>query len=162
MLSLRTNELNQLRLESERGGLLPSLANKMKTMKLLAWIIALLITTSLTLSAADAAAAKAKGKKLYHVVAFKFKDTAAKDDIKKVEDAFRALPKKIKEIQSLEWGTNVSKEQRDKGFTHCFVLAFRSEEDCSTYIEHPEHKGFVGIVGPVLADVFVIDFWAQK
>ena len=27
---------------------------------------------------------------------------------------------------------------------------------------HPDHKKFGGIVGPVLGDVFVIDFWAQE
>jgi hypothetical protein len=55
----------------------------------------------------------------------------------------------------------VSKENRDKGFTHCFILAFRSEGDRDTYVEHPEHKAFAKIVGPVLDDVFVLDFWAK-
>ncbi len=105
--------------------------------------------------------AKAAGT-LQHVVCFKFKSTASEQDIKKVEAAFRELKQKIPQIVSLEWGTNVSKENRDKGFTHCFILAFRSEQDRDTYIEHPEHKAFGKIVGPVLDDVFVIDFWAKK
>jgi hypothetical protein len=99
--------------------------------------------------------------KLYHVVSFKFKPAANTDDIKKVERAFQALKEKISVIATLEWGTNVSKEKRDKGFTHCFVLTFRSEADRDAYIEHPDHKAFGKIVGPVLEDVYVIDFWSR-
>jgi len=29
------------------------------------------------------------------------------------------------------------------------------------YLEHPEHKAFGKLIGPVLEDVFVIDFWAK-
>jgi hypothetical protein len=100
--------------------------------------------------------------KLNHVVSFKFKSTAASADIKKVESAFEALKKKIPEIVSLEWGTNVSKENKDKGFTHCFILTFKSDKDLNTYINHPDHKAFGKIVGPVVEDVFVIDFWAKS
>ena len=99
--------------------------------------------------------------KLQHVVCFKFKSSAPAADVKKVEEAFQALKKKIPQIAALEWGTNVSKEQRDKGFTHCFLVTFKSEKDRDAYITHPEHKAFGGIVGPVLDDVFVIDFWAK-
>src|SRR6266704_212151 len=99
--------------------------------------------------------------KLQHVVSFKFKAAAAPGDIKKVEAAFEALKKKIPQIVSLEWGTNVSKERKDKGFTHCFILSFKTEKDLDTYIAHPDHKAFGKIVGPVLEDVFVIDFWAK-
>ena len=99
--------------------------------------------------------------KLYHVVSFKFKEGASKDQIKQVEDAFRDLKKKIKEIQSYEWGTNVSPEKHDKGFTHAFILTFKSDKDRDAYLVHPDHKAFGKIVGPVLADVFVVDFWSK-
>ena len=99
--------------------------------------------------------------KLQHVVCFKFKTTATAQDIKQVEEAFQALKQKIPQVVALEWGTNISKEKRDKGFTHCFVLSFKSEKDRDAYIEHPEHKAFGKIVGPVLDDVFVIDFWSK-
>lgn len=99
--------------------------------------------------------------KLQHVVCFKFKATAAPEQIKTVEQAFQGLKKQIPQVQSLEWGTNVSKEKRDKGFTHCFLLSFKSETDRDAYIEHPAHKAFGKIVGPILDDVFVIDFWAK-
>ena len=98
---------------------------------------------------------------LQHVVSFKFKSTASAEDITKVEKAFEALKQKIPEIVHFEWGTNVSKEKHDKGFTHCFILTFKNEKDRDTYIGHPEHKAFGKIVGPVLDDVFVIDFLSK-
>jgi hypothetical protein len=100
--------------------------------------------------------------KLQHVVCFKFKSSATAEDIKKVEEAFQALKGKIPQIVALEWGTNVSKEKKDKGFTHCFILTFKSEEDRDTYVGHPHHKAFGKIVGPVLDDVFVVDFWSKE
>jgi Stress responsive A/B Barrel Domain len=103
-----------------------------------------------------------KGKLLRHTVLFKFKDGTAAADIKKVEDAFRALPSKIKQIKSLEWGTNNSPENLNQGFTHCFFLSFASEADRAVYLPHPAHKEFGSILGPYLDKVLVIDFWAEK
>jgi len=123
-------------------------------MKTFAAILSVILVSGMMMSAHAA-------DKLQHVVCFKFKTTATAQDIKQVEEAFQALKQKIPQVVTLEWGTNVSKEKRDKGFTHCFVLSFKSEQDRDTYIEHPEHKAFGKIVGPVLDDVFVIDFWAK-
>jgi hypothetical protein len=100
--------------------------------------------------------------KLNHVVSFKFKSSATAEQIKEVEDAFKALKQKIKEIQTLEWGTNVSPEKLNKGFTHCWVLSFKSEKDRDAYLVHPDHKAFGKILSPVLDDVFVIDFLAKQ
>lgn len=100
--------------------------------------------------------------KIRHVVSFKFKTSAKKDDIQKVEKAFAGLKKKIPEIKSLEWGTNMSPEKLDKGFTHCWVLSFNSAKDRDAYLVHPDHKEFAKSLGPVLEDVFVVDFVVQK
>jgi hypothetical protein len=121
----------------------------------------LLALAGLLLAAVAApAAAPARGK-LVHLVSFKFKDTASKADIAKLEAAFAALPGKIPQIASFEWGTNVSPEKHDKGFTHGFILTFRTEQDRDAYLVHPDHQEFGKLVGPVVADVFVIDFWAK-
>jgi hypothetical protein len=129
-------------------------------MKMLCILLGILFSIGLTAMAADSAAAK-KGK-LRHVVAFKFKDTASKEDIKKVEDAFRALKTKIPAIVGYEWGINNSPEQHNRGCTHGFILTFNSEKDRDGYLVHPDHKEFGKLVGPLLAEVFVIDFWAQE
>jgi hypothetical protein len=113
-------------------------------------------------AAEPAPAAAAEGKKtLYHVVSLKFKPGTTPEQVKAVETAFVALKDKIPGIKTLEWGTNVSPEKHDKGFTHCFILSFASEKDRDAYLPHPDHKAFGGVLGPVMADVMVIDFWAK-
>jgi stress responsive alpha/beta barrel protein len=100
-------------------------------------------------------------KTLRHVVLFKFKDTVMPDQIKQVEDAFRALPSKISLIKGFEWGTNVSPENLAQGYTHCFFLTFTSDKDRDAYFVHPAHKEFGKFLGPYLDKVAVIDFWSQ-
>ena len=128
----------------------------MKTLALLLTVAGLLATMTISTPAADSSA------KLRHVVAFKFKDGTTKEQIKQVEDAFRDLQKKITEIKAYEWGLNNSPENHNKGCTHGFILTFNSEKDRDTYLNHEAHKEFGKLVGPVLADVFVIDFWVKS
>ena len=101
-------------------------------------------------------------KMLRHVVLFKFKDSSTPAQVKEVEDAFLALPSKIKEITSLEWGTNNSPENLAQGFTHCFFVTFNSEEDRAVYLPHPDHKAFGATLGPHLDKVLVIDYWTNE
>jgi hypothetical protein len=101
-------------------------------------------------------------KQLRHVVLFKFKDGTTEAEIKKVEEAFRALPSKIKEIKGFEWGTNNSPEGLNQGFTHCFFLTFANEEGRAIYLPHPAHKAFGEVLRPYLDKVLVIDYWVQK
>jgi len=98
-----------------------------------------------------------------HVVCLKFKESTKHDDIRKVEEAFRMLKIKISDhVLALEWGTNVSKENKDKGFTHCFVLTFTDEKDVSAYAVHPDHKAFGAMLMPLVDDVFVIDYHTKE
>ena len=129
-------------------------------MKTIALAVALVFSLVSGVFGADSATGK-KGK-LHHVVALKFKEGTSKEQIKEVETAFRDLKKKIKEVNSLKWGTNVSPEKHDKGFTHCFVLTFKSDKDRDAYLVHPDHKAFGKLLGPIMADVFVVDFWPEK
>jgi len=95
---------------------------------------------------------------LRHVVLFKFKKSASKKQIQKVVQAFAALPKKIDTIIDFEMGTDVSVENKSKGFTHGFVVTFRNEKGRAKYLPHPEHQKFVKLVGPLLEDVLVFDY----
>jgi hypothetical protein len=100
---------------------------------------------------------------LRHVVLFKFKDGTSPEQIKQVEQAFAALPSKIKEVARFEWGTDVSPEKKSQGITHCFLLTFRSEADRDAYLVHPAHKEFGSLVGPYLDKdkLCVVDYWAK-
>ena len=130
-------------------------------MKILSLLLALFVGVSFNAVAASDSGKKTKGK-LHHVVAFKFKPTATKEQIKQVVDAFKDLKKKIKEVHTLKWGTNVSPEKHDKGFTHVFLLTFQTEQDRDAYLVHPDHKAFGEKLKPILDDVLAIDFWSEK
>ncbi len=97
-----------------------------------------------------------------HVVFFKFKDGTTKDEIKAVEDAFRDLSKQVETITHYEWGTNVSPEGKDNGFTHCFFVTFRDKEGLEAYLPHPAHKAFGKMAGPHFDKVFVFDYVAAN
>ena len=108
-------------------------------------------------SGGDCCAASARGV-VRHVVLLKFKDTAPAEQVKSIEEKFRALKGRIPQISDLEWGTNVSPENHAQGFTHCFVLTFRDAAARDAYLPHPAHKEFGASLGPVLDKVLVVDF----
>jgi len=129
----------------------------MKTLTLLT-AVALSLLLSIQAHAAD----KETKKTLYHVVSLKFKPEATPEQIKAIETAFAELKTKVPGVVTLAGGTDVSPEKKSKGFTHCFVLTFASDKDRDAYAVHPAHKAFGAMLGPIIADVMVVDFWAQE
>jgi hypothetical protein len=93
------------------------------------------------------------------MVSFKFKESATKEDIKKVETAFAALQKKSPRLCHMKQAPTIARKVWTKAFTHGFVLTFHSGQDRDDYLIHPHHKDFGKLVGPLLEDVFVLDFW---
>ena len=84
----------------------------------------------------------------------------------------QTIPAKIKDMITLGYNQKLSGDIQfvfyphwfdgwNKGTTHGFILTFNSEKARDEYLVHPDHKEFGKLVGPLLADVFVIDFWAQ-
>ena len=131
----------------------------MKTFHIIGLFLAFAIMISAT---GHAQAQKNKGdKSLRHVVLFKFKDSSQPEDVKKVEDAFAGLSKKISLIKDFEWGTNNSPENLNQGLTHCFLVTFASEKDRDAYLIHPEHQKFVEVLKPHLDKVTVLDYWTK-
>jgi len=98
---------------------------------------------------------------LRHVVLFKFKDGTGEEQVGQIERAFCALQDKVDAIYDFEWGTDVSVENLQQGFTHCFVVTFLSEADRAAYLPHPDHKAFGKLLGPHLDKVLVIDYWTK-
>ncbi len=131
-------------------------------MKLIALIVLFASAGMFTVSTlARGEEKKETGGKLFHVVSFKFKEGTTKEQLKTVEDAFGQLKDKVPGITSYSWGTNVSPEKRDKGFTHCFILSFPGDKERDVYLTHAEHKKFIEIAGPHIEDVMVLDFFDQ-
>ncbi len=97
---------------------------------------------------------------LRHVVLFRFKPGITPEAINDVEQAFAALPDKIEAIHDFEWGTDVSVENIAQGYTHCFLVTFRTAADRDAYLPHPAHKAFGETLSPCLDKALVIDYWS--
>lgn len=123
--------------------------------------IVVLLICSVFLSCSDQKSTSTDSKELRHVVLFSFNETVKPAELKQIEDAFEALPSKIKEIKDFEWGLNNSPEKLNKGFTHCYLLTFDSEEGRAIYLPHPAHKAFGDLLTPHLKDVLVVDYWTN-
>ena len=98
---------------------------------------------------------------LRHVVLFSFKDDASYEDVDAIIAGFAALPHAIPGIQAYEWGTNVSPEGLNDGFTHCFTLTFGGAEERDAYLVHPAHRAFVATLKPALERSLVVDYWVR-
>lgn len=96
-----------------------------------------------------------------HIVCFKFKEGTPAAEIERIEKAFAALPEKIDTITGFEWGTNVSPENKAKGFTHAFLVTFKDKAGLEVYIPHPAHQDFVKGLKDHVEDVFVFDYVAK-
>lgn len=97
-----------------------------------------------------------------HVVFFKFKDSATPEQVQALEQAFAELAKKIDTVTGFEWGTNVSPEGLNDGFTHCFLVTFKDKAGLEVYLPHAAHQAFVAQLKPQLDKVFVVDYVAKK
>lgn len=114
-------------------------------------------------SAAPLLAQESTDDPVRHVVVFKYKADATGDQIAQVTDAFRVLQNTIPGITSFEYGTNMSPEGHDDGFTHVYLVTFESAADRDAYLPHPEHEKFGALLGEldILEDVFVVDYVPQ-
>jgi hypothetical protein len=98
---------------------------------------------------------------LRHIVLFQFKDNVLEDQIEMVKNEFCQLPQKINFIADFEWGTNNSPENLSQGFSHCFFVSFKGEQDRDDYLPHPEHQKFVKIATPYIEKALVFDYWIK-
>lgn len=105
---------------------------------------------------------EAAEKVLKHIVMYKFKDDVSPAQLQEVIDAFAGLPKKVSTIIGFEHGTNVSKEGKSEGFTHVFVVTFKSETDLANYLVNPAHDEYVKVVRDRRDKVIVFDYWIER
>jgi len=120
------------------------------------------LTTAMMSPQSKAAAQDQSAAPLRHVVLFKFKADATKEQIQEIITGFQALPKKIDGITGFEYGTDVSPEGLADGFTHCFQVTFKDSKSRDTYLPHPAHKEFVALALPKVEKVLVVDYFAKK
>lgn len=101
-----------------------------------------------------------KNEQMRHIVVFKYKPDASKEQIEKVTTAFGELKNKIPGIVAFEHGVNDSPENKNLGFTHVYMLTFENAAARDAYLPHPEHKKFGQLLGElnILEDAFVVDY----
>ncbi len=74
------------------------------------------------------------------VVLFWFKEGSTPQDIKNVENAFRALRSNTPLIESLEWGRNISPLPDPGPCSHCLVVTFKDIKDHEQFLVHPAYR----------------------
>ena len=102
-----------------------------------------------------------KPKHLRHVVAFNFKTEVSEEQKLKVTQEFYALKANIPEIIEFEGGVDINAKTSNKKFTHCFIVTVKDEKNLGIYGVHPKHKAFSALADPLLAEVMVVDYWAE-
>ena len=98
---------------------------------------------------------------LRHVVLFAFRNSASADQVHAVVSDFGRLKDAVPGIAAYEWGTNVSPEGLNDGYTHCFTLTFATVEDRDAYLVHAAHQAFVATLGACLERSLVLDYWTR-
>jgi sialate O-acetylesterase len=93
-----------------------------------------------------------------HLVFFKFKASAPKEQVDAVHAAFAELPKKISGVLDYDAGPDTLGHEMRKGFQHGYSLVFVNDRARNDYLIHPAHREFGAGLGPVLEDVLVFDF----
>ncbi|XAR56152.1 hypothetical protein NMG60_11036509 [Bertholletia excelsa] len=91
-----------------------------------------------------------------HLVIAKFKEGVV------VEELLQGMEKLVSEIdvvQSFEWGEDIeSKEMMRQGFTHAFMMTFKSKEEFTVFQTHPKHAEFSATFSAVIDKVLLLDF----
>ncbi|WP_075590713.1 Dabb family protein [Labilibacter marinus] len=103
-----------------------------------------------------------QGKVLRHVVGFKFKEDVSQEKIDAALKQFENLKNDIPQIAAMEWGINNSTEGFSKGFKYCYTITFNDANARENYVFHKAHLAAGKTLGPILDDVFVVDYWAEK
>jgi hypothetical protein len=97
-----------------------------------------------------------------HVVLFSFKEETTQEKIDELIAAYRALPGKIDAMKHFEWGPDISVEDLQQGFTHCFITTFENISGRDSYIPHEAHQAYVKVLLPHLEKLLVIDYQPQE
>lgn len=108
----------------------------------------------------DAIRSTLQGQVVRHVVLVQFKQTTTIAQMNRVRESFAALEGKIEAIKEFEGGSDISVENRNLGFTDCFVLTFENVAARDAYLVHPEHEAFKQFALQFVEKVLVVDYLA--
>lgn len=93
---------------------------------------------------------------LHHIVLMKFKPGASDEDVARMEEMLDALPEKIIEIQTYEFGRDIARSERSYDFA--LVSGFANLEALGRYQTHPDHQKVVTLIREICDDIRAVDF----
>jgi hypothetical protein len=91
-----------------------------------------------------------------HVVFMKFKEGTEESAIAEIETSLGALPGRIPEIYSYEFGRDVIGSNRSYDFA--LVSAFADLEALDRYRVHPDHQQAVQKITEACSSILAVDF----
>ncbi|XP_068658117.1 stress-response A/B barrel domain-containing protein At5g22580-like [Aristolochia californica] len=93
---------------------------------------------------------------LKHLVLVKFKEGAAVEDIIK---GMEKLATGMETVKGFEWGQDSGSEAGlGQGYTHVFILTFKTAEDFAAFLAHPTHLEFAANFAAGIENILVFDF----
>ena len=96
---------------------------------------------------------------LPHIVLMKFKSEIDDDQIDRLAQMLDALPNKIIEIQTYEFGRDIVRSERSYDFA--LVSGFANLEAMQRYQTHPAHQKVLAHIRAICEDIRAVDFATQ-
>jgi hypothetical protein len=95
-----------------------------------------------------------------HMLLARLRPGTTDETFQTVAARFLELANTIEGIVGVEYGTNNSPEDLNRGLTHVIVLTFASVQARDAYLPHPEHQRLADWVGQmgILEDMLVFDY----
>ncbi|RAW93111.1 Dabb family protein [Photorhabdus laumondii] len=81
-----------------------------------------------------------------------------KQQLTTIRDTAISMQHQIKGISSIEWGSNVNSENKNKGFTHAITMTFDDQKAISNYLSHPAHDKLKNLLTDSVDDIIVFDY----
>ncbi|WP_026993751.1 Dabb family protein [Flectobacillus major] len=125
--------------------------------KITLWAITIMLVSSVFCLKAQSDAPKI----LKHIVTITFKQGATLKEIKEVDQSFKNLALKRKEVKGYEWGV-VPINQHNKEIKHVYVSSFVSEKELAQYGASPEHQKHIKLGVAIIKSVDAVDFYTEK
>lgn len=95
---------------------------------------------------------------IHHIVLFKFRPETSSGQIDQLTQAIIEMKNKIPSIIKYVWGPSISIENLEKGYTHGFIMTFKSLKDRDDYVPSVLHKEVVkNFVDPICDSGLVFD-----
>jgi quinol monooxygenase YgiN len=96
---------------------------------------------------------------LHHIVLMKFKPGTSEEDVERLATMLDALPEKIIEIQTYEFGRDIARSERSYDFA--LVSGFANMEAMQRYQVHPDHQKVVAHIREICDDIRAVDYTSE-